>query len=796
MSLIAKVQENIVSRGLGGSESLPAEENACETVFINLEQVVTIEEEFYPLTGIFADVPGWKWNKTIAQSFDNIRQRIESSIGGYEYNLDEGSTSLDWYGSALSGLKLLQIEEFQDITKRTGWKPLISKGSYSIFHKSKALNSKACISKILSENVILEEQCLENSLQINLFKRDRNLNNIPYLQYKAEFSTIDKYYFFFEENEIFISEVFEKKIGSSVLDKESIECHSEYLGVGKPGRSICYTEYFPFKDIEVVSIVEDNIYEWVRVESFKDSNENERHYLVDDLSGKIVFPKKASESKFYVKADNGNTIEFFNETSSLPQEGKLIINGVEVEYYSKGKYKVYCASSRVANFERGIFATEKQLGKTLTVGEKIYCNYTAVPRVDYDVVDTYFEDFNINLKPYKKINSNGILELDIDEKNVNSIKLSCDKPIIVKNIYGPLFVQSDATRVSAEVFNSNGKEEEEIKVFFECSEGDFEGTGKKITKVTNLNGVATTSYQYQYTDNALQTFANPKQINNSSYFEINNLPPGINTEDIVVFQSLKTDPFYGSLGSTFEVEDIEQEGKYLRLTLNKEILDSHEYKTLYTQQYASEDGSGFSTKEELNRDLCLNGYYNYGLAILEYEGLIKKSAIIRGAEKNQILIEGLEDNFLIPSSVRLYKRSELVFSQEQEKFHDRILYEYDSESISYKPIKPTRIVGNRLYFDGTLIPEGSLTNNETMIAGYKIFFPQLVSIKAYATNPASGFLISSNEIKIKVDFPSYLKGSNGFTFITDEIEEGSALGGANFLTINPEIPNVLNIIVE
>jgi hypothetical protein len=49
---------------------------------------------------------------------------------------------------------------------------------------------------------------------------------------------------------------------------------------------------------------------------------------------------------------------------------------------------------------------------------------------------------------------------------------------------------------------------------------------------------------------------------------------------------------------------------------------------------------------------------------------------------------------------------------------------------------------------------------------------------------------------MKVDFPPYLKGNNGFTFISDEEDEGSALGGANFLTVNPEIPNVLNIIVE
>ena len=795
MSLIARVQENIVSRGLGGVQATPEDPKTCETVLIGLEQVVTTEEIFYPLTGTYAGISGWKWNKAIAQSFDDIRRRIETSIGGYKFNLDEGSLSSDWYGSALSGLKLLSLEEFQDKTKRTGWQANIEKGSYSIFHKSKALNSKACISKVLSENTTLEEECLENSLQINLFKRDRSLNNIPYLQYSEGISD-DKYFFYFEDSELFVSEVFKKRIGSSVKDKESIECHSEYLGMGKSERNICYTEYFPIEEVEVFSVENDSIEEWTQVDSFIDSDENSKHYILEDLKGIIIFPKKASEKVLNVKEDSGSIIEFYQEVSFLPNKGKVESRLGDIVYYDKGKYKLYLSSGRQATLSPGDKIKEKQLGSLLNLNEKLYSNYTCLPRVDYDVVDTYFEDVNLNLKPYKKINSNGILELNVDEKNVNKITLSCDKPVIVNNIHGVLFVQSDATRVEAEVLNTNGKQEEEIKVTFEASRGNFDGLNNKITKVTNLNGIANSSYQYEYSDDALQIFTNPRQLGNTSYFEVNSFPPGISLDDVIVFQSLKTDPFYGSLGAEFEAEDVEVEGKFLRITLNKEILDAHEYKTLYTQSYGSEDNSGVSSKEDLNRNLCLDTYYNYGLAILEYDGVIKKSTIIRGAEKNQILIEGSEENFLLPSKVTLFKRSELKFEANQESFHDRILYKYDVVQNEYKPLKPTRIDGNRIYFEDTVLPVGSLTNNNTVIAGYKLFFPQLVSLKAYAVNPATGFLISSNEIKIKVDFPEYLKGNNGFTFISDIDDEGSALGGANFLTINPDIPNVLNIIVE
>ena len=799
MSLIARLQENIISRGLGGVVTPPEEESTCETVTISLEQVVTSKEIFYPITGTYAGVSGWKWNKSIAQSIDNISSRIESSIGGYTHNLDEGSIASDWYGSALSGLKLSKISEFQDVTKRVGWRPSIEKGSYSIFHKTKAINSKACVSKILSETVSLEEEALDNSVQINLFKRDNNLNNIPYLQYV--FGQInERYYFNIEDRELSVSNVFEKRIGSTQIDKESIECHSEYLGVGKTDRSICYAEYFPCINSQVLTVSGDIVNEWVKVDSFINSNETDRHYILDDLNGKIVFPKKVLDKKLFIKEDSGNYIEFFEELANLPESGRILVAGSTIPYYSKGKYKIYCASNRVASLAIGSFALEKQLGKTLQIDEHVYVNYTAVPRVDYDLLEEVFEDKSINLKPYKKINSNGILELSIEEKNVNSIILSCDKAKIVNNVFGTLFVQSDATNITAEVLNSNGKPEQEIKVTFEASEGNFEGIVPSITKVTNLNGLAKTSYQYEYSDKSLQVFSNPKTIGSSSYFEVNSLPPGINPEDITVFQSLKIDPFYGSLGASFEPESIEEvtNTNYLKVSLNKEIKDAHEYKTLYTQEYAREDISGFSTRAEINRELPLKGYYNYGLAILEYDSLIKKSAIIRYAEGNCIHIEGIEDSFLMPSKITLFKRSELKFNPSSilDRSHDRIIHSFDSELGVFSPVKATRIIGNRIYFDNIQLPEGSLTSDETMIAGYKLFFPQLVSMKAFATNPATGFIVSSNEIKIKVDFPPYLKGGNGFRFITDNEDEGSALGGANFITINPEIPNVLNIIVE
>ena len=799
MSLIARLQENIVSRGLGGTITEPQEPEICETVTISLEQIVTVEEEFYPLTGTYAGVEGWKWNKTIAQSLDNIYKRIESSVGGYIENLDEGTIAKDWYGSALSGLKLSSIYEFQDKTKRVGWRPEISKGSYSIFHKSKALNSKSCQSEILSNDLILKEECLENSVQINLFKRDRAFNNIPYIQYKTNETLADKYSFYLNENlNLVCSEVYTKQIGTNNSDLNSIECHSEYLGVGKSSKSICYTEYFPCIDVSVFTVVNGDALAWSEVQSFENSSEDDRHYILNSLKGFVIFPKKSSETIFYIKEDLGNLIEFYQEIKDLPESGFLKINDQEVRYYSKGKYSIYLSSNRVASFVSGTKASEVQKGKHLTSNDQIYVNYKAVPRVDYDVLEENFDDKKINLKPYKKINSNGILELSIEEKHVSKINLTCDKPNIISNIFGTLYVQSDASKITAEVLNSNGKAVDEIKVNFEASKGNFEGIVPTISKVTNLSGEAFTSYSYEYNEDSLQIFANPNEVNGTSYFEVGAMPPGVTVEDITIFQSLKIDPFQGSLGRNYTVSDIEilPETRFVKIILEEDVLDPADYKTMYTQNFALEDEDrGYSRGQDLNADLPMQGYFNYGLAVFSYDNLIKRSAIIRSVEKNIVVIEGI-NSLIIPSKITLFKRGELKYDQNNNSSHDRLLYKYDQNSMSFLPLKPTRIVGQRIYFDNTLIPLGNPADESKIVAGYKIFLSQLVSLKANAIDPATGFLISSNEIKMKVDFPPYLKGNNGFTFITDEDDEGSALGGANFLTVNPEIPNVLNIIVE
>ena len=51
-------------------------------------------------------------------------------------------------------------------------------------------------------------------------------------------------------------------------------------------------------------------------------------------------------------------------------------------------------------------------------------------------------------------------------------------------------------------------------------------------------------------------------------------------------------------------------------------------------------------------------------------------------------------------------------------------------------------------------------------------------------------------INIKVDFPEYLKSTNGFRIKDNVTEESAGLGGANFITINPNNVYQINFMVE
>ena len=831
MSLILnRLGLNFVSRGLGGGDVDLIEQ--CEIISFGIDNEVIVNKHSYPLTGTLKSVPGWTWNKTKPQNLKNIKERIESNLGGHKFNLEEGSIEKHWFGSVLSGISLKEISEIQSNGKRKIWIPKYTPGVYSIYHFNKRLFSNRSTCEILNTEEVNDEgnflyeiknKCIDSSISISLFKRDSKFNNIPVFNYKYQNELNDEFtYRLNEDNKIEFKNLKLIKIGSEEITEnltiEELQCKYEHLGLGNRYRGICYTEYFPIQNVNLKTIKNDLIYEWTEVNSFENSNEEERHFIVDKETGKIIFSNEKKEIFFTVKKDLGGVIELHEDTKEFPEKCKAKIMGEDVYIYAKKKYGVYVCkedfSEREALHEEGAVGSIKKGGKHLTNLEQIYVAYEAAPRIDFECIKdgTFYTDLNI--KPYTKINSNGIIEVSPQEKHVQSIELTCDKPVIGANLYGPIFLQGDTSIIKAKVLNGNEKAVSEVDVTFKGAEGSFEGdvpAERGIKKVTNRDGEAKTAYYYPYSNNALSGYSNLTIEGNNCFLTYNNLGIGTKKEDIAIFQVYKTDSYSGSLGKKFKVlnKKIVDLDNRLMLEIELPLGDSlKEYelnqldRSIDIENYVPRD-LGLCNAKELNTGMCLIELdYNLGTV-----GPVMIEKVL-GENKIQIFAKRWEYRKIKNLNIKcihLYKRAELDWSGLGEpglinneiilnRSLNKILYTIDEETGFYKKVTPDRIVNNRIYFDNIHLPMNSMSDRNNVIASYKIMASKNIKLQASCIDPATGFEIRSNEIKLKVDFPNYLKSEDGFRFKTLLSEDSGGLGGANFIAINPnEHTNQINL---
>ena len=112
MGIIVKgLIQGLTTRGLGSLLETNVEVQLEST--LNIENDLRVVKNTYPITGTFAKVKGWEWSKSIPQDLRKENKRINSSIGGYEYNLEEGTIYKDWVGCVKNGLKSLTLKKIQ-----------------------------------------------------------------------------------------------------------------------------------------------------------------------------------------------------------------------------------------------------------------------------------------------------------------------------------------------------------------------------------------------------------------------------------------------------------------------------------------------------------------------------------------------------------------------------------------------------------------------------------------------------------------------------------------------------------
>jgi hypothetical protein len=209
------------------------------------------------------ELDGFKLDLTLPNDSSDISTDLseEDSTGGYIFNAHEGFDKTSYVSNALNGCELVNINE---LDKK--FIPEISCGEYTINELSQRLYSDNSITHIFKDSTEYQFESTIYYEQVTIYKRDPSFNNIPYAIYKLV-ETIDNDLFTYtkdnEENKIVVSEkdINLKQINQSLFDSLSNSDKVKYIkemgenkGNGNDTKRIFYTEYFPIKNVKLLSI--------------------------------------------------------------------------------------------------------------------------------------------------------------------------------------------------------------------------------------------------------------------------------------------------------------------------------------------------------------------------------------------------------------------------------------------------------------------------------------------------------------------------------------------------------------
>ena len=224
---------------------------------INLILNVYSKEKYFPLTGTYSteeDISGFIYNRTKPLNSNISRNDLKTTIGGFEYNLIEGTLNDQWDGGVISGCELNKIQ-----VNSTEWIPELKTGEYTVFDSTKHFYSSRSSSIILTEETTNIPLNSISTLDISLYKRDNEFNNIPFIKYNFVNEDFGSgYEYQIQDNagqtNIIVNDIAEAHINlieSIAVEERTLENYkafSESKGSSiKDSYRVIYSNYFPIK---------------------------------------------------------------------------------------------------------------------------------------------------------------------------------------------------------------------------------------------------------------------------------------------------------------------------------------------------------------------------------------------------------------------------------------------------------------------------------------------------------------------------------------------------------------------
>ena len=362
-------------------------------------------------------------------------------------------------------------------------------------------------------------------------------------------------------------------------------CLFEDKGFGNGSSRDAFTNYFPIVENSVrVFVVEDTtgdgeydfLEEWTEVESLKFSTPTDKHYSVDSDLGIITLGGyKAPDLilRHPIDVDDVELKVFPSgfDIASYPDQGVIKIGDEEILYYTKGHDRFYDLVRGYNNttpsvHSIGDFVEDRQHGEAIPVSSKIFLSYEATPRIEYEVTSIRERTSNrnpfIDLKAIRNVVSNNILQISPVETHVAKLKLETSAKWLTSDIYGPVLYGTDFTRLTARAEDSVGNPVEGIKItisiadksFGKRATGGLNGSLQSYTSISNSLGEIYALYNAPYDWEKIRklvkstTHSGPNTI-----LSVEELPPNVGSEDVTIFQVLKSDHTLGTVGTEVDI---------------------------------------------------------------------------------------------------------------------------------------------------------------------------------------------------------------------------------------------------
>lgn len=817
--------------------------DAMEGFDLEILSHVAVSNLTPPLTGELADIgmDGWRWDRRRLESVDNLASRYDTYIGGHTVGLLDGTERSWWQSGTVSGIQYHDIARYP-IGDSLSWTPRVTTGRYSVYFDPRPLYSDYSYSENVDPmanqngvNVVeLRDDAAQDTVNCAIWRREDTFLITQYRAFQrvneftgelvsgARLDTMDDdgnilwanlsnrvYEYLIDDQILYLNGNYYIEVGPVVDDvalptADFMDSVYEYKGKGSPSGRNLFLDYFPVDPTTVrVLVLRGGVqFELTQTDSLNLSQNTDPHFEVDADLGIITLGGFQAENVFLSEQIDAlqTTILCYASVDLLTDypayglvwiEDELIYYGEKTQYGFTDCVRGYGDTLAVVH-AKGSTVYDVKHGGGLLSTDRVYVVYRAVPRIDYEVTAYDLRSANgswLNVNPNRNLHSQDVVQILSDDPDLAEIILETDSPIIGGNLFGPVFFGTDVSRLTATAYDSNGNVDEGVDLTIVVNEmvGTLNGETFTFTDTTNVLGQIYSIFNVPFTNDAIRHRVTDIQYSGAdTILTIENLPTTLSLEELVLFQILKYDKMIGSTGLTGLVSSViasaHPENGAIAIIFNRRITTDYEGGLIYI----------------------------LGSDSVKYIRTINKvyDATSGSLPVSLLYLDELIDSALTTGSqCWLYLPEEEVWDPNRLNGALRLVYEWrpdvqhplTGELGAYFPLEADSRAGADVTYLARHLPVPAPTDPDSNLGGYVAVAPIIVSLYARGQDPISGKTVVSNTIRLLVDLPNYLVGVDrsgalpipyGFTFITEEFNVATGIGGSNFLTVNPRATGI------